>query len=242
MIDKSAFTLVELAIVIVIIGLLVGGVLTGQELIKASERNRAFAEIKQYESAIITFKGKFNGLPGDFINARRIWGTITKSGNGDSEYTIPVNIGREDILAWQHLSLAKLLKAEYNGAQTSSGYTGEDCFYTPGINVPESALGKGIGFQIHSPGVYAYGIQSYSFKVAKCKDINNLNKGIFTPYEAMIFDTKFDDGKPAEGRVIIVKEFGVGQVCVNDTVAPVTFRNLDTENKEVCHPHYMFNP
>ena len=61
----EGFTLIELSIVLVIIGLIVGGVLTGQSLISAAEVRAQISQIEKYNSAVNTFRSKFNALPGD---------------------------------------------------------------------------------------------------------------------------------------------------------------------------------
>ena len=92
---KSGFTLVELAIVIVVIGLLVGGVLQGQELIKQANIRSQIAQFEDINRATFTFRAKYNALPGDMNNATSFWGdlididnptigtTATCNGNGD---------------------------------------------------------------------------------------------------------------------------------------------------------------
>ncbi len=62
---SRGFTLVELAIVLVIIGLIVGGVLVGKDLIDAAAVRSQIAQIEQINSAVNTFKGKYGYLPGD---------------------------------------------------------------------------------------------------------------------------------------------------------------------------------
>ena len=62
---EKGFTLIELSIVLVIIGLIVGGVLVGQDLIKASEIRATVAQVEKYNSAVNTFRTKYNGMPGD---------------------------------------------------------------------------------------------------------------------------------------------------------------------------------
>jgi prepilin-type N-terminal cleavage/methylation domain-containing protein len=59
------FTLIELSIVLVIVGLVVSGVLAGKELISTAESRAALGQINQYNAAAYAFKNKYNGLPGD---------------------------------------------------------------------------------------------------------------------------------------------------------------------------------
>src|SRR5580658_3705227 len=63
--SEAGFTLIELSIVLVIIGLIVGGILTGQDLIKAAEQRATLAQIEKYNTAVNTFRNKFGGIPGD---------------------------------------------------------------------------------------------------------------------------------------------------------------------------------
>lgn len=62
---RSGFSLVELSIVLVILGLLVGGVLTGQSLIRASELRKFMNTMERYKAATYTFRDKYFALPGD---------------------------------------------------------------------------------------------------------------------------------------------------------------------------------
>ncbi len=82
------FTLIELSIVIVIIGLIIGGVLFGRDLIKAAEIRSQIQQIEQIETEINTFKLKYNCLPGDCATATDFFGTsfegnIIYNGNGN---------------------------------------------------------------------------------------------------------------------------------------------------------------
>ena len=61
----QGFTLIELSIVLVIIGLIVGGVLVGQDLIKAAYVRAQISQIESYNTAVNTFYGKYQALPGD---------------------------------------------------------------------------------------------------------------------------------------------------------------------------------
>jgi prepilin-type N-terminal cleavage/methylation domain-containing protein len=73
---KSGFTLVELSIVLMIIGLLVSGILVGKDMIRAAELRSITSEKDQIQTAVNLFKNKYLGLPGDLSNATDFWGTM----------------------------------------------------------------------------------------------------------------------------------------------------------------------
>ncbi len=62
---KRGFTLVELAIVLVIIGLLIGGILAAQSMINAAKIQTFVRQVQQFDVAVSNFKTKYKGLPGD---------------------------------------------------------------------------------------------------------------------------------------------------------------------------------
>lgn len=68
---QKGFTLVELAIVMTIIGLLIGGILKGQELMENARVTSTVAQVKAYEAAVTTFRDSYSALPGDMPNAER---------------------------------------------------------------------------------------------------------------------------------------------------------------------------
>jgi len=67
--NESGFTLIELSIVIVIIALIVGGVLVGQDLISAAAARAQISQIEKYQTAVYTFQGKYGYLPGDISDS-----------------------------------------------------------------------------------------------------------------------------------------------------------------------------
>jgi prepilin-type N-terminal cleavage/methylation domain-containing protein len=122
---QAGFTLIELSIVLVIIGLIVGGVLVGQDLIKAAEIRATVAQIEKYNAAVNTFKIKFNGLPGDLnsVNAAAFGftGRDGSQGRGDGNGLIEgYNAGvvreaftQEAGILWNDLSVANLIDGNY---------------------------------------------------------------------------------------------------------------------------------
>lgn len=132
----KGFTLVELAIVMTIIGLLIGGILKGQELLENARVTATMAQVKSFEAAVSTFRDIYGGLPGDLKDAdTRIPGctancthNLTGGGGGRvgdgfigdktlieecgyvGTLTSPISsVHQEDALMWLHLLKANLI-------------------------------------------------------------------------------------------------------------------------------------
>ena len=87
---NRAFSLVELSIVLVILGLLTGGILTGQSLIESATMRRQLADIATLQSATLSFRDKYMAIPGDMPIAQRFWAATTEpdrvnNGNGNGQ-------------------------------------------------------------------------------------------------------------------------------------------------------------
>jgi prepilin-type N-terminal cleavage/methylation domain-containing protein len=103
------FTLVELAIVLVIIGLLIGGVLAGRELIAAAQLRKIVSEYQKYALVYNTFRLKYSCLPGDCANATQLLGPQTLDGNGDGMIGSGVLVYKEPRAVCQQLTMAGLV-------------------------------------------------------------------------------------------------------------------------------------
>jgi len=103
---QKGFTLVEMAIVLVIIGLLLGAVLKGQELIKSAKVKSQMQQIDGITAAINTYMDRFGYLPGDDSDASTHTGNSNLTdGNGDGVFS-----GTEgDQYIWEHMAAAGLL-------------------------------------------------------------------------------------------------------------------------------------
>nr|WP_315467525.1 prepilin-type N-terminal cleavage/methylation domain-containing protein [uncultured Undibacterium sp.] len=114
--QQSGFTLIEIAIVLVIIGLLLGGVLKGQEMVENSRIKSVVADMRGVSTAFTGYYDRYRALPGDETAATvlaRGWGALG-GGNGDGVVTLAVadtflNAGVEHAAMWQHLRGAGFL-------------------------------------------------------------------------------------------------------------------------------------
>ncbi|MDO9386167.1 MAG: prepilin-type N-terminal cleavage/methylation domain-containing protein [Thiobacillus sp.] len=108
---QSGFTLIEIAIVLVIIGLLLGGILKGQELITQGRIRNVGNDFQSVTAAINLYQDRYRALPGDDAGAAARW-TGTTSGDGDGQIGGAYNSttdADESRLFWHHLRLAGLV-------------------------------------------------------------------------------------------------------------------------------------
>ncbi|MDD2933690.1 MAG: prepilin-type N-terminal cleavage/methylation domain-containing protein [Methylotenera sp.] len=111
---QTGFTLIELAIVLVIIGLLLGGVLKGQELINSAKAKNIASDLRNIQIFIYGYQDKFRAIPGDDANASvhingatnptTPAGTLNNSQINGAWNTTTVT--DESALFWQHVRLA----------------------------------------------------------------------------------------------------------------------------------------
>ena len=125
---KKGFTLIELSIVLVIIGLIIGGVLVGQDLIQAGKIRAQVKQLQDFELAYNTFELKYGCMPGDCPNVTTFFPTAD-NGSGDKQIACDgsglygANVffrGRECVRFFHHLSLAQLVSGDYDGTITGA--------------------------------------------------------------------------------------------------------------------------
>lgn len=207
---KGGFTLVELSIVLIIIGLIVGGVLGGQSLIKSAELQRVVNDLNKYRTAVNAFRLEYNALPGDMDDAQDYWTSCVDSGtntcNGDGDGIIEWGGGsiREDLRGWQHMSLAGIVPGNYTGEEETVG--GKQRLIG-GVNLPKVDVDDGlIWYQVHCTGTCTVydnykNIVDFQFGASNTGSPSCLFS-IFNPKDAKAVDTKIDDGLPGVGNLV----------------------------------------
>ena len=106
---QQGFTLVEMVIAMVIVGLLLGSVLKGQQLLVEAKVKSLEANFNSVAQAIYTYQERYHALPGDDANANR-FGLNISGGDGNGQIDGDYSSGtQESGLAWQHLRAARLV-------------------------------------------------------------------------------------------------------------------------------------
>ena len=218
---KNGFSLVELSIVLVILGLLIGGVLTGQNLIKAAELRSVTEEYKNYQTAVNIFRDKYLAMPGDMINAGKFWGYANTGGAGGICAAPATNTGTSPLTCdgngsgsldqqyemfrfWQHLANAGLIEGQYTGVTGGGGAA----HHVPGTNSPRSKLSPGswaigyIGVHAGNATTFAHNYGHMGYYGAPTTT-SAPTTALLAPEDVWNIDMKMDDGMPGAGNLIV---------------------------------------
>jgi prepilin-type N-terminal cleavage/methylation domain-containing protein len=210
---QSGFTLIEIAIVLVIIGLLLGGVLKGQELITGARVRNLIQQQDGIKAAYFGFLDRYRALPGDYASASTTIAGTSTNGNANGQIELAntaATVVKEAVLSWEHLSKAGFI----NGS------------YTYDANGPSDASNPKnpyAGFmQLVFDGIYGIGITG-----TPLASRHNLKTGPQVPVEIVAeLDRKVDDGTPYTGSFQFSTYDGkTGTAptianCVDTTVTP----------------------
>lgn len=225
---REGFSLVEVAIVLAIVGLLAGGVIGGQSMIRNMKLNTVLTDANTYMDAMHQFKDKYGYLPGDFPKATEVWGRadgggsigdcsplgtpspdgiLTCNGNGDGWITGESVTGttqrHEAFHAWQQMAAAGMIQGTYTGVPGPAvGWDSQ-----PGVNQPRGALDN-TGYFIWSWGNYAsddgtFFAGNYFDVIAFGTKASGswTTNGALTGGEAYALDKKADDALPGMGNI-----------------------------------------
>ena len=238
------FTLVELAIVMVIIGLIAVGVLGTQSLIGSAKRQKTIDDISKYNTAFQAFRLEYDALPGDFNEAEAYWGA-SNTDNGNNNNSIDTNA--ESIDLWNHLGLAELVNGSFDHTAstldtgTSAPYAESGATYsisnycdlvtcTGTWNI--SAIGSNVIFIAGRDAV------TISTEYGSNDEFHQHTTGL-TNEEVKKIDNKIDDGNPIEGNFL-------APACSTFTDHTTGDRTLDTSLSavnlgDIADPYYLAN-
>lgn len=213
---QGGFTLVEMAIVLVIIGLLLGGILKGQELINSAKVKNLANDFRVVPTYIYAFQDKFRALPGDDTAAGAHMGGTppaagTAAGNGsiDGRWNSETATD-ESALFWQHVRLANL--------------TAGPTVMTDASFYPRNAEGGRIGVQ----GASSPPITGLRGSFIFCSD------GILGKFAKQL-DTTLDDGKTTTGSVMVMLQGATAPAtAVSEDPASAGAKIDDSTKYTVC--------
>lgn len=192
---QSGFTLIEIAIVLVIIGLLLGGVLKGQEMITQGKIKNVISDFNGIQAAYYGYQDRYRAIPGDDAGANARWGNggpVPASGNGDGSLTGTYNAAvtgdptsaQETNLFWTHLRCAGFVSGPCTGAGSGTQPT------NAATGIVGVQTGNGAGSYAMAPPSTTNGFSGLIICSANLPD-----------KIAIAVDTQMDDGKALSGQV-----------------------------------------
>lgn len=189
---ESGFSLIEMSIVLLIIGLIIGGILKGQDLLESAKLKATMSQINEFRIAANIFYDKYDALPGDFEHAQQAIHISLKNGNGNgvvegTGLTLQGE-GHESLSFWAHLAAAGLISEP--GVIPSSGVA------RFGQGAPASKMGGGFTVR-HNP---ASDLEGHWFVLGKENGVRG-DAALLTAEQAHAMDRKMDNGDPLSGRV-----------------------------------------
>lgn len=243
--STHGFTLVEMAIVLAVLGLLAGGIVGGQALISRAKINGVIVDVGKYRTAYGKFQEIYQAIPGDYVDATEHWGAntatactgsptaadrtpkkLTCNGNGDN-----IIVPREHVFVWQHLSNAGLVEGTFTGTLDSAGGI------TPGENAPAGPF-ESSTFYIDTSGPHvglaAYYDQPRITELAFGRRVNGSwpSSPVLTPTDQYAIDIKMDEGTPGNGKIMSLKPAN-NPGCANSADAAVAIYDR-TQSGQNC--------
>lgn len=200
---EAGYNLVELAIVLVVIGLIAGGTMKGLELIDNAKVKSISTQINEYRLAATLFMDRYGALPGDYDQAST--NIDSKLRDGDNSGTLEgygldyaaTGTTHKAASFWQHLAAAKMIQDPGRP---------ENQRMTFGKGAPTTKIGGGITIE-NNPSICP-DCEGMWFLVGKENGVSG-TKALLTPKQARLLNQALDNGDPQSGSVRSVEGYGV---------------------------------
>ena len=225
------FSLVEIAIALVVIALIASATLKSIDLLQAAKLRGVIAQLQQHKTSLLSFKEKYQALPGDYQEASIFWqNAFNGNHNGKIEHLNTEGL-YEGYAAWQHLSLAHMISGSFSGNQQSSPAK-------PGIDIPSSPMGGGffLSFNAFASGDSNSLVLGTPLPTVLISPIENSAvsaAGLLTPSQMFELDSKIDDSYPEHGFIRGIEgSSSVSQTCVKQTETGKNIYHVTLEGKD----------
>ena len=190
---KRGFTLVEMSIVLVVVGIIVVGIVAGSSMIYGAKLRNVISEFDRYKEAVDAFEEQYKYYPGDFNEATQYWETA-QDGNGN--WAIEGDT-TERLYAWNHLQQAGLIEGAFTGEVVKDAEP-----YRERVNIPGSIFAKNhymIGTTASETDIF--GRQGTFIQYSSTNTPLSPWGGALPAKDAKYIDEKMDDGVASSGFI-----------------------------------------
>lgn len=205
--SKKGFTLVELSIVLVIIGLLIGGILVAQSMISTAKVQATTRQLGQFDAAVANFYTKFNVIPGDngVITAARTGNNDGRLGDGTAVTTV-AGFDGEMGKFWYDLYISGIKGTGSAGTYADGSNNGAASLGASSlvnVYIPSAPIGTNVGVIAFGGGAGAnyYALSSFATG-ATTSQITASPTSALKATDALAIDAKIDDAVATTGSVL----------------------------------------
>lgn len=211
--NNNAFTLVELSIVLIVIGLLLAGIFGGRALIYSAKLKGTIKEITDTLDVVDKFKVQYGSLPGDLPDAFAVFGAVNCpdddaptgcNGNENGFIDSPDEIYR----AWQHLQLSNIIDDSYPGI----GDQIPQHTVSAGNNVPRLEYYDSAAFVLFQQNLFILSPNDVNMGMQENIGGNIDAWAVIPVRDAFYIDQKIDNGRPGTGMIMADVDIGLTTV------------------------------
>ncbi|MCB1694072.1 MAG: prepilin-type N-terminal cleavage/methylation domain-containing protein [Pseudomonadales bacterium] len=246
--NDRGFTLIELSIVLVIIGLIVGGILVGRELVTVAENRATISQVEKFSTAVNAFRNKYGALPGDMPPPKALrLGFFAVTGPTGGTFGVQDGNGRiypnstvEVVGFWRHLSDAQMIDGSYGTAvsgvplnPTDGSIPSSLSFTQIGPVAPAAKSGSGAYVLPYEHPQIANSFLLGRVQIDTLGGVSDVFGG-HSAVNAFSLDLKLDDGRPYSGSV---RADTTGGLCI---AAGNEYATDSSANGDVIDCYLMF--